>query len=82
MWISGTGADVLHCQHCNPSVTWVVYKAEEPPQFAYTGFPKDGQVVLSKGKVIVLCVRCAPSIQMALGELEQSIRQDTNMGTV
>lgn len=74
MWISGVGADVLHCQHCKPAVQWVVYKPGEAPQFGYTGFPVNGQVVLSKSKVIVVCRACSGAIEVMKGEiLDQAI---------
>lgn len=69
MWITGTGADVLHCQHCHPVVEWVVYKPGEAPQFAYTGFPTEGQVVLARNKVIVVCRRCSGAIEIVKDEL-------------
>lgn len=70
MWITGTGADVLHCQHCNPSFHWVVYKPGEPPQFAYTGFPENGQVTLSRNKVIVLCRACSGAMDLMTKDLK------------
>lgn len=75
MWITGTGADVLHCQHCKPSVTWVVYKPGEAPQFAYTGFPADGQIVLSKQKIILMCKRCTPGIDVAVKDFTRGAKQ-------
>lgn len=68
MWISGKEPNILHCQHCVPRLWWVVYKSGEPPQFAYRGFPKNGQVILSKGKVIVVCERCLPPADLSNGD--------------
>lgn len=77
MWITGTSANgtsanMVHCQHVNPKLWWIEFSPGKPPQYAYTGFPHDGQVVLSKDKVIVLCRRCAPQIDTALDELRAS----------
>jgi len=71
MWITGTGADVLHCQHVHPQVWWITYEPNLPPQFGYTGFPADGQVVLSKGKVIVVCRKCSGAVEIMKDELTQ-----------
>jgi hypothetical protein len=72
MWISGTGADVLHCQHCHPSVAWIVYKPGEAPQFAYAGFPTNGQVVLAKKKVLVVCARCSGGLEAMRAEVKEA----------
>jgi hypothetical protein len=63
MWIRGITCEVEHCQHCAPQVWWVVNEAGKPPQFAWKGFPKDGQIVLSKKRCLVLCGKCSGSIQ-------------------
>jgi len=58
MWIAGTTAEVAHCQHCSPAFYWIENEAGKAPQFAFRGFPRDGQVVISKNTVIVVCSRC------------------------
>jgi hypothetical protein len=58
MLILGDDVEIEHCQHCSPRVWWVEFDPGKPPQFAYTGFPKDGQCILSKNRWIVLCRSC------------------------
>jgi hypothetical protein len=63
MWELGEQTDVEHCQHCSPMVWWLSFNEGKPPQLAYKGFPPDGQIVLSKKKVVVFCAKCAlPSL--------------------
>jgi len=46
---------IEHCSHITPYFWWVVNEPGKAPEFAYKGFPRDGLVVLSKARVIVLC---------------------------
>ena len=59
MWIEGKQAEVDHCQHVSPKLFWIENEPGKAPQFAYIGFPRDGQVVLSKNRVVVLCRYCS-----------------------
>jgi len=59
MIVAGTETTVEHCQHCSPRVWWIENDPGRPPQLAYTGFPKDGQIAMSKNKVVVLCRICS-----------------------
>ena len=56
---TGEDVEVEYCQHCSPRVWWIEKDAGKAPQFAYTGFPKDGQCVMSGKKWVVLCRHCA-----------------------
>ena len=57
---SGDNLLIEHCMHVSaPYFWWVVNEAGKPPEFVYKAFPESGRVILSKGKVIVLCGRCS-----------------------
>jgi len=64
MWITGINVEVEHCQHVSPQFWYLQTTSGEAPQFAYKGFPAAGQVVLSKNRVIVLCAKCAPMVEV------------------
>lgn len=59
LWITGIACNVEHCQHCNPNVFWLENEEGKAPQFAFRGFPTDGQVVMSKATMIVVCSACS-----------------------
>lgn len=63
MWTVGINIEVEHCQHCTPQFWYLEVDEGKAPQFAYKGFPAQGQVVLSKNRVIVLCSRCSPMVE-------------------
>jgi hypothetical protein len=70
-----TPAFVKHCQHCKPTFDWIENTEGKPPEVAFTGFPKDGAMVLSKKTVIVICARCSLGEGMVLQELRAVERQ-------
>ncbi len=64
MMKTGTEVDVEHCQHCKPRVWWLENEPGKAPQLAYSEFPKDGQIVLSNNRVIVVCRKCSPAVEV------------------
>lgn len=66
MLIGGKDADVVHCIHCSPRIWWIENDAGKPPQFAYSGLPERGQIVLSKNTIEVVCRSCALQTAIAV----------------
>lgn len=59
-WVIGEEVNLEVCQHCiHTRVWWIENEAGKPPTFAYSNFPKDGQVLLSKKKIVVICRCCS-----------------------
>lgn len=64
MLIAGITVEVRPCQHCNHArVWWFETDAGHAPELAFSGFPEDGVLVLSKSEVIVVCRQCAPAVE-------------------
>jgi len=59
-------AFVISCPHCDPTFDWIQNTEGKAPQVAYTGFPVNGAMVLSKKTVQIFCEKCA--LQGASGE--------------
>lgn len=73
MWIIGSETVIEHCTHCTPRFWWIENEPDKAPQFAYSGFPADGQVVLSKNRAIVLCRKCTRGYEEIQHALEQAV---------
>jgi len=63
--------EVEHCQHCRPLVKWIENNPGKAPELVFEGFPRDGWMVLSKAKVILLCKACAGSSESIQAEIQR-----------
>ena len=74
MFVAGNETRIATCQHCTHArIWWLENEPGKAPQFAYSGFPGSGQIVLSKAKIILVCRQCQSVVDVLKDELTRPV---------